>query len=232
MRLSPQQLDQIARHKPAQRSELSLMKAAVAIILRDGDQGTEFLLMQRSAHPNDPWSGQMSFPGGKIEDDDSSPLHAAIREVEEEVGIELAPEEYLGQLDDVYGLKVDNRYSVHVSCFVFKLQREVNPKGNYEVADLVWLPLIYLEDLDNAHEYYHPQGEGIRMPAVLIDQSKEQILWGLSLRMLNVLYDLLGLELSILSEHDKQHLEDIDKQNIKSEEIKGPGKRFLQGGRS
>lgn len=206
------------------------MRAAVAIILRDGDHGTEFLLMQRAIHAGDPWSGQMSFPGGKIETSDASPLDAAVREVEEEVGIDLQADEYLGQLDDVYGLKVDNQYSVHVSCFVFKLKRNVDPQGNREVADLVWLPLAYLEDISNAHEYYHPHGKGVRMPAVLIDESKEQILWGLSLRMLRVLYQLLGLDLRILSEHDKQHLDDIDKQNIDSKDIKGAGNKFLKRG--
>ena len=62
----------------------------------------------------------MSFPGGKIEVTDESAKMAAIREVEEEVGLALTDVDYIGQIDDVYGLKVDNQYSVHVSCFVFK----------------------------------------------------------------------------------------------------------------
>lgn len=46
------------------------------------------LAMQRSTHPQDPWSGHWSFPGGKIEAGESS-LEAVFREVEEEVGLRL-----------------------------------------------------------------------------------------------------------------------------------------------
>src|SRR5687767_9515898 len=39
-------------------------RAAVALILRDGKAGIELLFIRRAEHPQDPWSGQMAFPGG------------------------------------------------------------------------------------------------------------------------------------------------------------------------
>jgi len=195
------------------------MQAAVAIILRDGSAGTEFLLMQRAQHPQDPWSGQMSFPGGKIEIDDGSPMSAAIRETQEEVGVTLSPDDCVGQLDDLYGLKVDGQYSVHVSTFVFKPKHDLQPKGNHEVADLVWLPFAWLQDQTNAYEYYHPHSKSKRMPAVLIDEQKNQVLWGLSLRMVSILFELLNEALPVLSVSDQVQLNQIHEQELNSKEF-------------
>jgi len=219
MHITNRELRLIADHQAKQRSERSLMRAAIAIILRDGANGTEFLLMQRAQHKDDPWSGQMSFPGGKIDPQDKSAKQAAMREALEEVGIELLNHDYVGQLDDLYGLKVDNQYSVHISCFVFKPKGELTPIGNYEVADLVWLPFSYLNDPANACEYYHPADAKVRMPAVLVDANKEQILWGLSLRMLLSLYELLAWPMLVVSSQDNKIIKQIDNRNMDSSKL-------------
>lgn len=213
MLLDEKALEIIRANRPLQRFEESLIKAAVAIVLRDTAQGTEFLMMQRAKHEDDPWSGQMSFPGGKIDAGDASAKATAVREAYEEVGVELNESNYLGQLDDLYGIKVNGVLNVHVACFVFKLNDDVKLRANYEVADMVWLPMSYLDDRANAHDYFHPSDDKIKMPAILIDQHKEQILWGLSLRMLIALYELLGLPMSVLDDHDRTLLNNIDKQS-------------------
>lgn len=219
MRISSTDLQIIRTHRSTIQPQFSLMKAAVAIILRNGENGTEFLLMQRAKHDSDPWSGQMSFPGGKIESSDDSGRAAAVREAEEEVGVRLHDDDYVGKLDDLYGMKVDNKYSVHVECFVFMPRRELELKGNYEVADMVWLPFRYLSDRSNALDFYHPADGKSKMPAVLIDADKEQILWGLSLRMLSTLYELLDWPLSVLSNQENQKLKDIENRNMSAEEL-------------
>ena len=187
------------------------MQAAVAIILREGEQGTEFLLMQRAHHKSDPWSGQMSFPGGKLEPEDASAKAAAIREVEEEVGLVLGDEDYIGRLDDSFGVKVNRQYSVHVACFVFKPQRELFPVGNHEVADLVWLPFSYLAQADRAYDYEHPAQATLKMPAVLIDEDKQQTLWGLSLRMLSGFCNLIGRPLTVISAKEDALMQALEK---------------------
>lgn len=219
MRLTSEQFNTIAKHSPVLRDEASLLRAAVAIIFRESEHGTEFLLMQRAKHPQDPWSGQMSFPGGKLDPEDASPKAAAIREAFEEVGAVLTDDDYVGQLDDLYGLKVDNKYSVHVACFVFKLNREIKLVGNHEVADLVWLPLAYLHTAERAHDYRHPSNTDVIMPAVLIDADKDQILWGLSLRMLSMLHELIGLDLPVLTPAKEQQLKQIEDQNMNSNDL-------------
>lgn len=228
MYISAAELKRIQDHQPAPRADRSLLRAAVAIILRDGEHGTEFLLMQRAKHELDPWSGQMAFPGGKIDKTDASAKAAAIREAREEVGLELQEDDYVGQLDDLYGIKVDNQYSVHVACFVFKPQRELLPQGNHEVADLVWLPIAYLNDPANAHDYYHPRDTSVRMPAVLIDAAKEQVLWGLSLRMLTMFYELIERPLNVLSDQDYSALREIDTRNMDSSKLDTTTQKILQ----
>ena len=61
-------------------------QAAVALIEHCADEN-EFLLLQRAVHPNDPWSGHLSFPGGRKEEADLDLLATCIRETAEESGI-------------------------------------------------------------------------------------------------------------------------------------------------
>ena len=76
-------------------------RAAVAALLRVSSRGAlELLFIKRSSHPNDPWSGDVAFPGGRLNPGESE-LQAAKREVLEEIGVDLeCGWELLGPLDD------------------------------------------------------------------------------------------------------------------------------------
>src|SRR5260370_1555175 len=76
--------------------------AAVAVILRDGDEGLEALFIHRAVRAGDTWSGQIAFPGGRRDPGDADLLATAIRETMEEVGVDLSGAERLGVLDDLY----------------------------------------------------------------------------------------------------------------------------------
>ena len=210
------QLDLIRNHQAKAKQHNSLVSAAVAIVLRNTNTGPEFLLMQRAIHKNDPWSGQMAFPGGKFEPQDKSYKYTAIRETFEEVGLDLNENDFIGQIDDVLGLKANGDISVHVACFVFKLDREVTLSANHEVADMLWLPLAYLENPNNSYDFYHPHDQSLKMPAILINAQKNQILWGLSLRMLKILYSILERPMNALSAQEKQAFKQIEQLEFKS----------------
>ena len=68
--------------------------AAVAAVL---DRNLDLLLIRRAVHERDPWSGNMAFPGGRVEPEDDGPLAAALRETLEEVGLPLRRDALLGQ---------------------------------------------------------------------------------------------------------------------------------------
>ena len=210
MHIDKSQLDLIRNHQAKTKQRASLISAAVSIVIRDTTSGPEFLLMQRAKHENDPWSGQMAFPGGKFEAQDKSHKHTAIRETQEEVGLYLTDNDFVGQIDDVYGIKANGTFSVHVACFIFKLDREVTLAGNHEVADILWLPMSYLEAPDNAYNFYHPHEPSLKMPAILINEQKQQILWGLSLRMLKILYTILQRPMNAFSAEENKHFKQIE----------------------
>ena len=86
-------LEIIAREQP-------IRPAAVLIGIVDHPEPT-VLLTQRSAHLND-HAGQISFPGGKIDATDASPLDTALREAWEEVGLDRGFVDPVGYLD-LYG---------------------------------------------------------------------------------------------------------------------------------
>lgn len=203
-------LDPLTRYQPRLKTEPSRIKAAVCVILREGKDGLEFLMMQRADHPDDPWSGQMAFPGGKVEASDAGPKAAAMRETREEVGIELTDQDYVGRLNDLYGFKLDGIYVAHIASFVFLIDRPVTIKPNYEVADTVWLPLEYLEDPTHFMIYEKPRPDIPDMPAIRINLDKGQILWGLSMRILLLLYDVLERPMSVLDESTLKRLREIE----------------------
>lgn len=217
MLIGQTEIQLINDYQAVTREEPSLIRASVALILRDTHHGTEVLMMQRAKHERDPWSGQMSFPGGKIESSDASSKAAAIREAHEEVGAKLTDNDYVGRLDDLFGLKVNDIFSAHVCCYVFKPTQAIHLKANHEVADMVWLPLAFLNDVNNAFAFRHPRDPSLSMPSVMIDHGKEQILWGMSLRMLMNLYDLLNWPLAVLTEADKDNLNAMENRRLSKE---------------
>ena len=70
--LTDLELSALRKHQPVVKTEETLLRASVAIVLRENKDDTEILMMQRAKHDGDPWSGQMSFPGGKIDPQDDS----------------------------------------------------------------------------------------------------------------------------------------------------------------
>ena len=81
--------------QPSPELEGAAIEAAVLVCLHDD----AVLLARRALHPDDPWSGHAGLPGGRWEPGDESLLATALREAQEEVGIDpLAHGRLLGAL--------------------------------------------------------------------------------------------------------------------------------------
>jgi len=76
-----------------------LKRAAVCVILTDDGEGGAALVLTLRAQHLSAHSGQYALPGGRVDAGESA-VDAALREVREEIGLELAPEAILGWLDD------------------------------------------------------------------------------------------------------------------------------------
>ncbi|MBX3250923.1 MAG: CoA pyrophosphatase [Myxococcales bacterium] len=161
-------------------------RAAVAAILRDAGFGPEVLLIRRAEREGDPWSGHMALPGGRHEPADRDLRETALRETREELGLDLSGARLLGRLDDVE----THRPGLVVRPFVFEVQGDAPTLAvpNREVAEAVWAPLSPLvrgeRDAHYLHE--HPGGK-VRFPAYDVEG---RIVWGLTYRMLQILFSL------------------------------------------
>lgn len=178
----------LGNYQPQQLITQEDKRAAVALLLRPSEQGAEVLFVQRARHPQDPWSGNLGFPGGSIETDDPTPLAAAIRETEEEIGVSLAQEQLIGQLDDLHG----SRVPILVSCYVFIIDHSQQICSNEEVAHSFWFPLKELQQ-HQRHGIHQVDWHGkiLEVPAINISDDLP-ILWGLTYRFISQFLQLIG----------------------------------------
>jgi 8-oxo-dGTP pyrophosphatase MutT (NUDIX family) len=158
--------------------------AAVAAVLRDRGAGLDLLFIRRAEHPRDPWSGHMAWPGGHIDDVDSSPLAAALRETREELQLDLARDgELLGGLPVVRTHLRRGPGPRHVAPFVFALHRDSALVPNHEVQETVWVPLAFLGDRRNRARFIW-MGRGVPL-ALPCYRYEGRLIWGLTLHMLD-----------------------------------------------
>lgn len=126
--------------------DMGLPVAAVAMVFTREDPS--FLIMERSAHPGDPWSGHLAFPGGKVEAWDMDSLDTAIRETREEVGLKLQRE----QCSEIRPHAIAGHYSgrkITVAPYLFEIESKVDLElDDREAKRAFWV---------NIQEFLDPQ---------------------------------------------------------------------------
>ena len=181
----------LSGHNPGKKLLRGLMKrSAVAMILQVRDGELHILMIKRAEREGDPWSGHMAFPGGRMDKIDANGFAVALRETEEEVGLALgAEDECIGRLSDLNARPHKGTFGMVVTPFVFRLAREVEFVPNYEVAEVVWIPLEFLLEPENRQQMvWEYKGMEIPMPCYMYGNRR---IWGLSLMMLDELMDLI-----------------------------------------
>lgn len=181
----------LRRHEPATSTIPGTREAAVAVVLRPARRGTpDLLLIERARHEADPWSGQMAFPGGRVDPGDPDRRAAAERETLEEVGLSLADAEPLGRLDDLEPRSI-GRNELVISAFVYHLESPGVLRPNYEVETALWVPVAELLDPARQVDVAFPPG-GASHPGIRVGASQRHVVWGLTLRFLEDLLRIVG----------------------------------------
>lgn len=129
---------------PELPADKSIVPAAVLVPLIDRPEGLTILLTRRTDHLS-VHAGQISFPGGRLDEPDRSPLETALRETEEEIGLKRRHVHVLARLDN-YLVGTGYRVIPVLGLVSPALELSLDP---YEVAEVFELPLEFALDPAN-----------------------------------------------------------------------------------
>jgi len=169
---------------PGMKPSSELREAAVLVPLVERPDGLTMMLTQRTDHL-DHHPGQISFPGGHVEPDDGTAEMAALREAEEEVGLERKHVHVIGRLD---------QYITRTGFTITPVVGLVHPDytvapDDFEVAEVFEVPLSFLLDAKNhrrdSRVYKGTKREFYAMPF------GDYYIWGATAGMIRNLYDVL-----------------------------------------
>jgi 8-oxo-dGTP pyrophosphatase MutT (NUDIX family) len=157
--------------------------AAVLILFGDGEDGPDVLLLKRAPELRE-HGGQPAFPGGVTDPTDASPVETALREAQEEVGLDPAGVHVLTTAGPLY-LPPSN-YLVTPVLAWWHSPHPVKPVDPAETAAVARVPVAELADPANRLLLRHPRS-GYVGPAFRV---REMIVWGFTAGMLDVLLTL------------------------------------------
>ena len=162
-------------------------RGAVLLLFGEGPAGPDLLLTER-AHGMRSHPGQVSFPGGSIDAADASPAAAAVREAQEETGLDPAGVEVFATLPQLW-LPPSN-FAVTPVLAWWRGPSEVRVVDPAEVHAVYRTPIDELLDPGHRVSVRHPSGW--TGPAFLIGEHKDLVLWGFTAGIISRLFDFLG----------------------------------------
>ena len=163
-------------------------QACVLCLLYLKEQEWHIVLMERvSTNPNDRHSGQMSFPGGKLEIGETYE-EGALRETEEEIGIPKEAIKILGKLTPMY-IPVSN-FHVHPFVGVLGDTPSFIPQQS-EVKEIVEVPISLLLDANN-RRIKDLTIRTVTLKAVPYFDVYKKVVWGATAMMLSEFVELIN----------------------------------------
>jgi 8-oxo-dGTP pyrophosphatase MutT (NUDIX family) len=163
----------------------ALRPAAVLVPLIEHADGMTVLLTQRTAHLS-AHAGQIAFPGGRVEPDDTDAVAAALRETEEEVGLAREFVGVIGRLD-TYVTGTGFEITPIVGIVAPPLKLTIDP---YEVDHAFEVPLAYILDRRNHNRTVRESAGKTRTFYVLPYEGRN--IWGATAGMLVNLAEVLA----------------------------------------
>jgi len=161
--------------------------ASVIVLLRDIGRGLEVLLGTRARREGDPWSGQVGLPGGRHREEDGTILETALRETQEEMGLDLRGHaEVLGHMAP---RAPGNSLDMLVVPYVAFTREGLEPRIGPEISEAFWCALPELSPTRTTTRVLTILGE-LTVPAFLYG---DRVIWGFTYRLLEELLVLVGL---------------------------------------
>lgn len=174
------------RHRmPRPASTSTARRSAVLILFGEGPRGADVLLIEKSAFLRT-HAGQPAFPGGGVDPGDDYPVGTALREAEEEAGVDPDGVRVLATLPELFLGPSDNLVVPVVGWW--DDPREVTVGDPREVARVARVPLAELADPANRFRIRHPSG--YVGPAFGV---AGMVVWGFTAGLLDAILEAAGL---------------------------------------
>lgn len=160
-------------------------------LLKDGDEH-KVLFTQRTnkvAHHK----GQISFPGGKVDETDNSHEDTALREAYEEIGLHSKDVEVLGRIDD--SLTLSSNYIVHplVGFVPYPYDYTIS---RAEVERIITVPLYVFQPENTQFQRHSVEIEGRIYRAIAYEYNGD-LIWGATARIMQNFFEIVGHKLSL-----------------------------------
>ncbi|MCH8279171.1 MAG: CoA pyrophosphatase [Chloroflexi bacterium] len=181
----PDLLNRVLAHRTKKTvGDSSLTPASVLLLLYPKDGEYCILLNKRSEHVEH-HKGEISLPGGARDPEDRDSLETALRETEEEMGIQRGDVTVLGQLDEVV---TRSRFLVQVFAGTIEYPYQFKPSA-IEIAEVLEVPISALRDPANVRVETHLEnGTSVTSYAYAYNQ---HLIYGATAKILQQLLELL-----------------------------------------
>ena len=178
-----QKLEKLNPSKPT-----NLKKAGVLIAILNYDEyidSPSIIYTQRSSIVST-HSGEVSFPGGMMEDIDTDLYQTALRESHEEMNLDPSIVTRIGRLNYLI-----SRYDIQVNPFVAVIDEKPNLEGNSEIEEIFEVPIEFLLNKNNmTTQTFQRDNMKLEMPTWYYNDQK---IWGLTAMitadLLNICFD-------------------------------------------
>jgi 8-oxo-dGTP pyrophosphatase MutT (NUDIX family) len=167
------------------------LPAAVLLPLVNDRNIWKLLFIKRTQHKNDPHSGQIAFPGGRAEHADLNLEFTALREAQEEIGLNPADVEILGQSCSITTV-TDYRITPYVGLLPWPYDLKLSPE---EVEKTILIPIDWLEYPENHQTkiWESHSSAGVKIPVIFFNEFEGEVLWGATAQIVADFLDLIKI---------------------------------------
>ncbi|MCJ7775619.1 MAG: CoA pyrophosphatase [Desulfobulbaceae bacterium] len=190
----PQAIKEILSARTPKRipDEKCLYKHAGVLVPIFRQGGDYMILFTKRTHKLEHHKGQISFPGGSVDDEDNSVMETVLREAREEIGLLKEDVELLGRIDDTMTVVSDFIVHPFVGLIPYPYGFTINTD---EVARLITVPL----------KAFHPENSGKGASFEFADKTYRtptyeydgDVIWGATARIMEIFVNIIGHKLPL-----------------------------------